>query len=147
MEETMRKQAIMAAVLAMLAPPAAAQEWPGRPVTLVVPYAAGGPNDTIARVLSGRLAEILNGQMLIRGAIEMLLHHLWPIPQTTGADVRASQRRDCPCWCTLGRNRQPAGDGDRELDVGSPNLANKPPGWEGVRVDAGDVWKPDLSAA
>src|SRR5215475_3577753 len=65
-EETMDKLAITAAVaLAVLAPPAVAQEWPARPVTLVVPYAAGGPNDTIARVLSGRLAEILNGQIII----------------------------------------------------------------------------------
>src|SRR5260221_6373395 len=62
----MRKLATMAvAVLAMLARPAAGQDWPARPVTLVVPYAAGGPNDTIARVLSGRLAEILNGQIII----------------------------------------------------------------------------------
>src|SRR5258707_15867687 len=62
----MRKLAtVAAAALAMLARPAAAQEWPARPVTLVVPYAAGGPNDTIARVLSGRLAEILNGQIII----------------------------------------------------------------------------------
>src|SRR5258708_8272280 len=62
----MRKLAtVAAAALAMLARPAAAQEWPARPLTLVVPYAAGGPNDTIARVLSGRLAEILNGQIII----------------------------------------------------------------------------------
>ncbi len=62
----MRKLATMvAAVLAMLARPAAAQDWPARPITLGVPYAAGGPNDTIARVLSGRLAEILNGQIII----------------------------------------------------------------------------------
>ncbi len=26
---------------------------------------------------------------------------------------------------------------------GSPNVANKVPGWEGVRADAGDMWKPD----
>src|SRR5262249_60252513 len=62
----MGKLAITAAVaLAVLAPPAAAQDWPTRPITLVVPYAAGGPNDTIARVLSGRLVEILNAQIII----------------------------------------------------------------------------------
>src|SRR5215468_8389978 len=62
----MRKLATMAAAaLAILAQPAAAQDWPARPVTLVVPYAAGGPNDTIARVLSARLAEILNAQIII----------------------------------------------------------------------------------
>ena len=39
------------AAFTALAGPAAAQEssaWPNRPVTLVVPYAAGGPVDTIA---------------------------------------------------------------------------------------------------
>jgi tripartite-type tricarboxylate transporter receptor subunit TctC len=56
---------IVAAALAFLARPAAAQDWPVRPVTLVVPYAAGGPNDTITRVLSARLAEILNAQIII----------------------------------------------------------------------------------
>ena len=62
----MRKLTIMAvSALAMLSRPAAAQEWPARPITLVVPYAAGGPNDTITRLLSGRLAEILNGQIII----------------------------------------------------------------------------------
>ena len=62
----MRKLATMAAAaLAVLARPAAAQDWPTRAVTLVVPYAAGGPNDTIARVLSARLAEILSAQIII----------------------------------------------------------------------------------
>ena len=62
----MRKLAmIAAAALATLARPAAAQEWPVRPIALVVPYAAGGPNDTITRVLSARLAELLNAQIII----------------------------------------------------------------------------------
>lgn len=62
----MHKLAIIAAAaVATAALPAAAQEWPARPVTLVVPYAAGGPNDTITRVLSARLTEILNAQIVI----------------------------------------------------------------------------------
>ena len=62
----MGKLAMMAAAaLAILTRPAAAQDWPARPITLVVPYAAGGPNDTIARVLSARIAEILNAQIII----------------------------------------------------------------------------------
>ena len=43
----------------------AAQDWPNRPVTLVVPYAAGGPVDTIARIIAARLSEILGQQMVI----------------------------------------------------------------------------------
>ena len=56
------------AAFTALAEPAAAQEsgaWPNRPVTLVVPYAAGGPVDTIARIIAARLSEILGQQMVI----------------------------------------------------------------------------------
>jgi len=52
-----------AAMLA--AAPAIAQEWPTRSITIVVPYAAGGPNDTVARVVSARLGEILRAQIVI----------------------------------------------------------------------------------
>src|SRR5256885_15554673 len=51
------------AAFATLAGPAAAQDWPNRPVTLVVPYAAGGPVDTIARIMAARVSEILRQQM------------------------------------------------------------------------------------
>ena len=38
-----------------LAPPAAAvEDWPTRPMTMVVAYAAGGPVDTIARLFGQR---------------------------------------------------------------------------------------------
>jgi tripartite-type tricarboxylate transporter receptor subunit TctC len=64
----MRKTIIAAiaafAALAIVASPAAAQDWPNRPVTLVVPYAAGGPVDTIARIMAARLSELLGQQMV-----------------------------------------------------------------------------------
>jgi tripartite-type tricarboxylate transporter receptor subunit TctC len=44
---------------------ASAQDWPTRPVTMIVPYAAGGPVDTIARILGLRLSEILGQQVII----------------------------------------------------------------------------------
>ena len=43
---------------------AQAQNWPTRPVTMVVPYAAGGPIDTIGRIMAQRLSEVL-GQTVI----------------------------------------------------------------------------------
>src|SRR5215471_9781608 len=49
----------------LLAAPSVAQEWPARSITIVVPYAAGGPNDTVARVVSARLGEILRAQIVI----------------------------------------------------------------------------------
>ena len=42
-----------------------AQDWPVRPVTLVVPYAAGGPNNSQARILAARLGELLRQQVII----------------------------------------------------------------------------------
>src|SRR5262245_57886079 len=56
----------VAAVALLLAPLAAtAQDWPTRAVTMVVPYAAGGPVDTLARILAARLSEILGQQVVV----------------------------------------------------------------------------------
>jgi len=55
-----------AALLAAFASAAHAQaNYPDRPVTLVVPYAAGGPVDTIARIIGTRMSELLGQQMVI----------------------------------------------------------------------------------
>ncbi|TMJ34991.1 MAG: tripartite tricarboxylate transporter substrate binding protein BugD [Alphaproteobacteria bacterium] len=45
--------------------PAGAQEWPTRPITMVVPFAAGGPADTVGRILSPGLSEFLGQQVII----------------------------------------------------------------------------------
>ena len=48
-----------------LVPPALSQEWPTRPMTMVVPFAAGGPADTVARILAPRVSELLRQQVII----------------------------------------------------------------------------------
>src|ERR1700734_3042814 len=55
------------AVMPAIAPvvPGHAEDWPVRPVTFVVPYAASGPNDAQARVLAARLSELLHQQIII----------------------------------------------------------------------------------
>ena len=44
---------------------AAADSWPSRPVTLVVPLAAGGGSDGLIRVVTPRLAEILGQSVIV----------------------------------------------------------------------------------
>jgi tripartite-type tricarboxylate transporter receptor subunit TctC len=45
-----------------------AQDWPTRAVTMIVPYAAGGPVDTIGRILAAQLSENLGQQVVIENA-------------------------------------------------------------------------------
>jgi len=53
------------AALAGAVAPVGAQEWPTRPLVMVVPYAAGGTTDVVGRILSLRLSEILRQQVII----------------------------------------------------------------------------------
>src|SRR5262245_34699467 len=41
------------------------QSWPSRPLTLVVPFAAGAASDTLARILAARLSELLGQQVIV----------------------------------------------------------------------------------
>ena len=54
--------ALLAAVMAL---PAVAQDYPSRPITLVVPYAAGGGNDAMARIVGEKMSKTLGAQMVI----------------------------------------------------------------------------------
>jgi tripartite-type tricarboxylate transporter receptor subunit TctC len=66
---------LAAALASVLAAAAPAQDWPARPATLVVPFAAGGPVDTAARIMAARLSENLGQQVIVEnvsGAGSML---------------------------------------------------------------------------
>ncbi|MGX9966796.1 Bug family tripartite tricarboxylate transporter substrate binding protein [Roseomonas sp. F4] len=51
--------------LPLLARPSLAQTWPDRPVRLVVPYAAGGPTDTVARLMAERMSNALPQRVVV----------------------------------------------------------------------------------
>ena len=54
-----------AALLVLATAAAIAQDWPSRPMTMVVPFAAGGPLDLLARILQPTLSEALGQQVII----------------------------------------------------------------------------------
>src|SRR5262247_3903607 len=56
---------ISIAALIHFAHPATAQDWPTRPVAMVVPFAAGSASDTLARILGARLSEVLGQQVIV----------------------------------------------------------------------------------
>src|SRR3979411_1293259 len=65
-EALMRILRTLVAGLTMLMPAlAAAQDYPTRPIKLIVPFPAGGPNDTIARVIGQRMSELIKQPVLI----------------------------------------------------------------------------------
>ena len=54
-----------AAALTALPGKARAQQYPARPITMVVPFAAGGPTDTLARLLATHMKESLGQSVII----------------------------------------------------------------------------------
>jgi tripartite-type tricarboxylate transporter receptor subunit TctC len=48
-----------------IATPAAAQQWPTGPVTMIIPFAAGGPTDVLGRIVGERISKSLGQQVVI----------------------------------------------------------------------------------
>ena len=63
----MRSSFVAAAIAAIfgLSAPAQAQTYPDRPITMVIPFAAGGPTDVLGRVVAQRMSELLGQQVVV----------------------------------------------------------------------------------
>src|SRR5207244_12576065 len=57
-----------AAALPVIARVAGAQTYPARPITIVVPFAAGGPTDTIGRMLAQQMRPSLGQTLIVENA-------------------------------------------------------------------------------
>jgi tripartite-type tricarboxylate transporter receptor subunit TctC len=87
-ERTMPRtfMALLAAASLTLATGVKAEEWPIRPITMINPFAAGGPNDVLARLFAQRMGEVL-GQPIV-------LENIGGAGGMTGADRVAKAAPD-----------------------------------------------------
>jgi tripartite-type tricarboxylate transporter receptor subunit TctC len=58
--------ALLSAAIAL---PAAAQDYPNRVITMVVPFAAGGPGDIIGRLIGGAMSQKLGQQVIVENTV------------------------------------------------------------------------------
>lgn len=56
---------VLIALLVIFVTPAKAETWPSRPLTMVVPFATGGPMDAVARILQSALSDALQQQVIV----------------------------------------------------------------------------------
>jgi putative tricarboxylic transport membrane protein len=67
-EEFMNKLRIgfvAAIALSAICLPASAQNYPTRPITMIVPYPAGGPSDVVARIMADGMSKVLGHNIII----------------------------------------------------------------------------------
>jgi putative tricarboxylic transport membrane protein len=57
------------AMLFVLGQPACAQTWPSRPITIIVPFTAGGPTDVVARIVGEHMSRTLGQQIVIENVV------------------------------------------------------------------------------
>ncbi|MDR6103854.1 tripartite-type tricarboxylate transporter receptor subunit TctC [Agrobacterium larrymoorei] len=57
--------AVAAAAVSLFALSATAQDYPGRNITMVVPFSAGGPTDTVARLVAESMSKDLGQQIVV----------------------------------------------------------------------------------
>lgn len=60
-----RRRVLAGLVLAACSAAGLAQTWPSKPITIVVPFGAGGNTDAIARLTAGHLAKALNTAVVV----------------------------------------------------------------------------------
>jgi tripartite-type tricarboxylate transporter receptor subunit TctC len=59
------KAIVVALFVAVLPQAAAAETWPSKPITMIVPFPAGGPTDALARIISEPMSKALGQSVVV----------------------------------------------------------------------------------
>ena len=62
---TIKTRAAFAAMLFAVCVPAKADDYPSHSMTMVIPFAAGGPTDVLGRLVAGRMSEIMHQTVIV----------------------------------------------------------------------------------
>src|ERR1041384_5602241 len=99
---------MLEAAFGVRAGPAFGQAWPNKPITMIVPFAAGGPTDLIARIIGERMGKELGQQFIIEN-----------ITGAAGTIAMAKLARSAPDGYTIGI-------GHVGTNVANPAIYTKP---------------------
>jgi tripartite-type tricarboxylate transporter receptor subunit TctC len=61
----MKRAILVMGLLSLFTSPAAAQKYPDRVITMIVPFTAGGPTDTVARLVAAPMSKAVNQQVIV----------------------------------------------------------------------------------
>ena len=87
----MLRRQMLAAALVLAAAPAFGQAWPTKPITMIVPFATGGPTDLLARIIGERMGKELGQQFIIEN-----------VTGAAGTIAMAKLARSAPDGYTIG---------------------------------------------
>jgi tripartite-type tricarboxylate transporter receptor subunit TctC len=65
MEVMMKKIILTLGLVSLWIGPAGAQKFPSKVVTMIVPFTAGGPTDTVARLIAAPMSKVLGQQVIV----------------------------------------------------------------------------------
>jgi len=65
MTNALRNMALVALLLGFASELSAQSSYPSKPITVIVPFAAGGPTDVVARILGDHLSRTLGQQLVV----------------------------------------------------------------------------------
>jgi tripartite-type tricarboxylate transporter receptor subunit TctC len=65
MEVAMKRTILLIGSICLWAAPASAQKFPTKVITMIVPFTAGGPTDTVARLIGMPMSKVLGQQVIV----------------------------------------------------------------------------------